>query len=213
MSEPLPTLIVELRKDDVERIVRERIGKGDDANKILEECRRGMEIVGRKYEEGEHFLAELMLAGEIFKSIASIVEPYVARAKTPGTLGKAVLATLKGDIHDLGKNIFAIMLKAQGFETYDMGVDVDPADVVEKVKTVRPDFVCFSALMTTVFDNMKQAAQQLGRTGLRSELSLMIGGGATNATVREYVGADFQSLDAMEGVGYCTKKARGRRVA
>ncbi|WP_455285993.1 cobalamin B12-binding domain-containing protein [[Eubacterium] cellulosolvens] len=212
MPDVLSGSLAQLKRDEVHDIVRERLAKGDDPHKILDECRSGMEIVGQRYEKGEYFLAELMLAGEIFKSIAAILEPHMAREQAGGLLGRAVLATLRGDIHDLGKNIFAVMLKAQGFEVYDIGVDVEPAEVLEKSKTIRPDFVGFSALMTTAFDSMKEAAELLGKVGLRKKVNLMIGGGATNATVKQYVGADFQTLDAVEAVRYCVRMAGGKRV-
>jgi methanogenic corrinoid protein MtbC1 len=117
---------------------------------------------------------------------------------------------LRGDIHDLGKNIVATLLRAQGFEVYDLGVDVDPAVVVKKVKETRPEFVGFSVLITTAFDSMKEAADMLVEAGLRRQLKLMIGGGVTTPMVRDYVGADFQTTDAMEGVAYCMKAMRGK---
>jgi methylmalonyl-CoA mutase cobalamin-binding domain/chain len=121
-----------------------------------------------------------------------------------------VLATLTGDIHDLGKNIVGTLLRAQGFDVCDLGVDVAPAMVVEKVKEVKPEFVGFSVLMTTAFAAMKQAAEMLEEAGLRDQIKLMIGGGVTTPMVKEYIGADFQTLDATEGVAYCLKVIGGR---
>jgi len=210
MSEELSTALVELKRDKAVEIVRSKIDGGEDPLQILEECRRGMTIVGDRFQKGEYFLAELMLSGEIFKGSMAILEPYLASASESEPLGKVLLATLRGDIHDLGKNIVAIMLKAQGFEVHDLGVDVAPSLVVDKVRETAPDFVGFSALITTSFDSMKQAAEMLHEAGLREQFKLMIGGGVTTSVVRDHVGADFQTTDATEGVAYCIDVMRGR---
>ena len=210
MSEDLSMALVELKNDKVAEAVKSRAEKGEDPVRILEECRQGMSIVGERFQKGEYFLAELLLSAEIFKGAIAILEPYLAKARPPKPLGKVVLATLRGDIHDLGKNIVATLLRAQDFEVYDLGVDVDPAVVVDKVKETRPEFVGFSALITTAFDSMKEAAEMLAEAGLRDKLKLMVGGGVTTPMVRAYVGADFQTTDAMEGVAYCMKAMGGK---
>ncbi len=117
-----------------------------------------------------------------------------------------VLATPKGDIHDLGKNILVTLLEAQGFAVHDLGVDVDPARVIEKVREVEPDFVGFSALITTAFASMKRTAEIFEEEGLRDRFKLMVGGGVTTPTLRTHIGADFQSTDATQGVAYCLKR-------
>jgi methanogenic corrinoid protein MtbC1 len=209
MSDELSNAIVDLKRDEVAAAVKSRAERGESPVQILEECRRGMTIVGERFQEGDYFLAELMLSGEIFKGAMAILEPYLAEAGPSKPLGKVVLATLHGDIHDLGKNIIAIMLKAQGFEVHDLGVDVALGLVVEKVRETAPDFVGFSALITTSFDSMKQAAEMLREAGLREQFKLMIGGGVTTPLVKDYVGADFQTTDATEGVAYCIDVMRG----
>ena len=210
MSEGLSKALVELERDEVIKTVKSRAEKGEDPIQILEECRRGMTIVGERFQKGEYFLAELLLSAEIFKGAVAILEPYLAKARPSKPLGKVVLATLRGDIHDLGKNIVATLLRAQGFEVYDLGVDVDPAVGVKKVKETKPEFVGFSALITTAFASMKEAAEMLEEAGLRDQLKLMIGGGVTTPMVKDYVGADFQTTDAMEGVAYCMKVIGGK---
>jgi len=210
MSEELAMALVELKRDEVLDAVKSRADKGEDPLEILEECRQGMTIVGYRFQKGEYFLAELMLSAEIFKGAVAIIEPYLAKVRPPKPRGKVVLATLTGDIHDLGKNIVGTLLRAQGFDVCDLGVDVAPAMVVEKVKEVKPEFVGFSVLMTTAFAAMKQAAEMLEEAGLRDQIKLMIGGGVTTPMVKEYIGADFQTLDATEGVAYCLKVIGGR---
>jgi methylmalonyl-CoA mutase cobalamin-binding domain/chain len=210
MAGMLSEAIIELARDKVLDMVKTRVEKGDDPVSIVDECRRGMTAVGDKYQKGEYFLAELMLAAEIFKNAVSLLKPYLRKTAQPKKMGKMVLATLKGDIHDLGKDIFAVLLDTHGFEVHNLGIDVDPGVVVKKVKEVKPDFVGFSALMTTTFPVMKSVIETLGKEGLRKKVKLMIGGGVTTQAVAEFVGADFQTTDALEGVNYCKKMAGGK---
>jgi len=211
MSEELALAIVELDRDKALSLAESRSKKGESPLQILEECRQGMSIVGERYQKGDYFLAELMLSAEIFKAVTTILEPQLAKVRPPKPVGRMVLATLKGDIHDLGKNLFGSLVKTQGFEVYDLGVDVAPARVAEKVRELKPDFVGFSALISSAFDGMKEAAEMLEEAGLRTQFRLMLGGGVTTPMVKEYIGADFQTLDAMEGVAYCVKSIGGKR--
>ena len=211
MSQEIRKAIVELKRDEIRGLVEARIERGEDPLQVLDECREGMNAVGELYQKGDYFLAELMLSAEVFKAAVAILEPHLARVRPPRLLGKVLLATLKGDLHDLGKNIFATLLKAQGFEVVDMGVDVPPKLVLERVKETRPDFVGFSALISTGFDSMKEAVDMLEANGLRDRLTIMLGGGVTNSTVKDYVGADFQTVDATEGVRYCMNAMEGER--
>ena len=210
MSDELAMAIVDLERDEALDMVKRRCEKGENPLHILDECRQGMIIVGERYQTGEYFLSELMMSAELFKGVVGILDPYLAKARPPKPRGKVMVATLRGDIHDLGKNLFAALCKAQGFEVYDLGVDVAPALVVEKVKEVKPDFVGFSALITSAFASMKEAAEMLEEAGLRKQFRLMVGGGISDAMVKEYIRADFQTTDAMEGVAYCMKSIGGK---
>ena len=141
-----------------------------------------------------------------------IIEPYFGQTTMKSdSKGKVVLATIQGDIHDIGKNILATLLKIEGFKIFDLGVDVNPEVIIEKVKEIKPDFLGFSALLTITFDPMKQVIEKLKEEGLRDQLKIMVGGGITTSRVTDYIGADFQTIDAMEGVDYCRKiiKERG----
>ncbi|MEW6440551.1 MAG: cobalamin-dependent protein [bacterium] len=209
MHDDLTMALVELKREAVLTGVKTRAEGGDDPLAILSECRRGMALVGDRFQSGEFFLAEMMLAAEIFKELVTILNPYMDKVRPPEPLGRVVLATLKGDIHDLGKNIVATLLRAQGFEVYDLGVDVPPRRVVEKVKEVNPQFVGFSALITSAFPPMKEASELLVESGLRGRLKLMVGGGVTTSMVKDHIGADFQTTDAMEGIAYCLTTIRG----
>lgn len=210
MSKELSSCIVELRKDELMKAIKRKLDTGEDAIKILDACRRGMSIVGERFQAGEYYLAELMLSAEIFKGAVSVLDPYLAKAHSAKPKGKVILATMKGDIHDLGKNLVATLLKARGFQVHDLGVDVDPALFVEKVGEIKPDFVGFSALITTAFDSMKEAADLLEQANVRNQFKLMVGGGVTTPEVKAFVRADFQTVDAMEGVAYCMSVSGGK---
>jgi methanogenic corrinoid protein MtbC1 len=212
MPKDLPAALVGLQRDKVVGLVESRIAEGEDPRAILEECRQGMSLVGERFQAGEYFLAELLLSAEIFKTAVALLEPHLKQAQSSEPAGTVVLATMQGDIHDLGKNIFATLLRAHAFEVHDLGVNVPPLLLVEKVKQLRPHFVGLSALLTTTFPSMKQAAALLSDAGLRDGLKLLIGGGVTTAALKEYVGADFQIADAVEGVAYCVRTV-GERAA
>jgi len=211
MPSSLTINLIELEREKVLSEVKERLNKREDPMKIFEESKQGMEVIGERYQKKEYFLAELMLSGELFKEIMELIEPYLGEKKTEGNnKGKIILATIQGDIHDLGKNILASLLKLEGFEVYDLGVDVNPDIVVEKVKEIQPDFLGFSSLVTITFDPMKGVVDKLKKAGLRDKLKILVGGGITTSLVKDYIGADFQTIDAMEGVQYCLKTIKAR---
>ena len=211
MSSNLTKNLIELERDLVLSEVKERLNQGDDPMKIFEESKQGMELVGEKYKNKEYFLAELMLSGDLFKEIMELIQPQLGEIKTEGNVkGKIILATIQGDIHDLGKDIFATLLKIEGFEVYNLGVDVNPDIIVEKVKEIQPDFLGFSSLLTITFDPMKEVIDKLKEAGFRNKLKIMVGGGITTPLVKDYIGADFQTIDAMEGVQYCLEMIKAR---
>jgi len=213
MTSRLTNNLVELERDQVLSEVKERLNQKEDPLKIFEECKRGMEIVGEKYKSKEYFLAELMLSGDLFKEVTELIEPFLGGKQTEGDIkGKIVLGTIKGDIHDLGKDIFATLLKLEGFKIYDLGVDVNPDIIVEKVKEIQPDFLGFSALLTITFDPMKEVIEKLEEAGLRDRLKILVGGGITTPLVKDYIGADFQTTDAVQGVQYCVELIKSKVV-
>jgi methylmalonyl-CoA mutase cobalamin-binding domain/chain len=209
MSEELSTAIVELDSDSVPAIVTRRLEAGEDPLEILEDCRRGMTIVGERFQEEEYFLSELIISAELFKQAVALLDPHLARVREAAISGRVVLATMKGDIHDLGKNILATLLRVHAFEVHDLGVDVDPRELVQKVREVEPDFVGFSSLITSSFASTEQAIGMLEEAGLRDGLKIMLGGGVTTPRLKDHLGADFQTLDAAAGVAFCLEQAGG----
>jgi methanogenic corrinoid protein MtbC1 len=209
MARELRDALVELAREEVAERVGQRLERGEDPLEILAECREGMAIVGERFQAGDYYLSELLLSAEIFKAAVARIEPHLLSALRPQPAGSVVLATMRGDIHDLGKNILATLLRAHAFEVHDLGVNVEPAALLAKVEEVRPDFVGLSALITTSFQSMKKACQLIDEAGLRGSLELLIGGGVTTPELMEWVGADFQTLDAARGVAYCVEKMGG----
>ena len=209
MPVDLTQAIVQFKKDEVFEEVQRRVEAGENALEILEECREGMTLVGERFQAGDAFLAELVMSGNIFKKIVDILDPYLAKTGSGKPMGKVIMATLKGDIHDLGKDIVVTVLKAKGFEVHNLGVDVHPKIVIEKTKEVNPDVIGFSSLLTTTLPVMKETVDLLIEAGVRDKIKVMIGGGITTPQTKEFVGADFQSIDAVEGLNYCLKVIGG----
>jgi dimethylamine corrinoid protein len=210
MALDLVGLIVELKREEVLEEVKRRAAAGEDIASIVKDCQQGMVMVGERFQKGESFLAELVLVGQIFKAATNILEPYLDKGKSDRKIGKVIMATMQGDIHDLGKSIVVNLLKASGFEVHDLGVDVGLETLVTKVKEIKPDFIGFSSLSTTTLPVMKQAVDMLVNEGLRDSIKIMVGGGVTTAASKEFIGADFQTLDAVDGVNFCVKNAGGK---
>jgi methylmalonyl-CoA mutase cobalamin-binding domain/chain len=200
----------ELRYDDVVKKVKEAIGRGRNPLAILDECRSGMDRVGELFSTGEYFLAELIMSAEIFKEVAGLLEPLLLKNQGGSSLGSAVIATPKGDIHDLGKNIVATLLKVAGFEVHDLGVDTPPEVIVDKVAETQAKVVALSALVTPTFESMKKVVDLLIERNLRDRRYVIIGGGPTTSKVRDYVGADAWSLDPNVGVHMCREFVEGK---
>jgi len=207
MPGELSTAIVELARDDVSAMIEGKLEAGESPLAILAECREGMTRVGERFQAGDYYLAELLLSAEIFKAAVARFAPHLADTDADRPVGKVILATMRGDIHDLGKNILATLLRAHAFEVHDLGVNVEPAVLVEKVRETRPGFVGLSVLITTAFRSMQEACRLLEEAGLRDSLHLMIGGGVTTPELESWLRADFQTQDASEGVAWCIARA------
>ena len=203
MSKTLADALADLEEETVRQMVEDRLKAEEDPFKLIEELRGGMEIVGERYRKGDYFLSELIMSSEIFKDAMSLIEPLVRAAAPRVALGRMVMGTAQGDIHDMGKNITATLLRTAGFEVFDLGVDVAPQAFVDKIKETGATILGMSALITPSFGSMKEAVDILVKEGLRDKVKVIIGGGVTTPTARDYVGADAQTLDAMEGLELC----------
>jgi len=195
--------IVNLDIEGVQKACREAIDAGIPAYKaVTDGMAKGMEIVGEKYENGEYFLAELIMAGETMKEGMKVLEPYLKGGEVK-KIGKVVIGTVRGDLHDIGKNIVVTLLNTAGFEVYDLGVDVPPEKFVEAVKQNNPEIVGMSALLTTTMIEMENVIKALKDAGLRDKVKIIIGGAPITQEYAEKIGADAAARDAVEGVNIC----------
>jgi methylmalonyl-CoA mutase cobalamin-binding domain/chain len=199
----LAEAILELREDEVNKLVRERIAAGTDPLSLVAECREGMRLVGERHKAGDYFLGELIMSGEIFNNAMSLIEPLLKEDRPAVPLARIVIGTAKGDIHNIGKDIVAMLLKAAGFEVYDIGADAPPEAFVQKVKETGATIVGISGLLTTSFESMRLTVRALVEAGLRDKVKVIVGGGIVTDMVRKHVGADAFSDDAPEGVEIC----------
>ena len=191
-----------MREQEALSLARKMLDEGQDPLKILELCREAVEFVGKQFELGEYFLPELIMAGEILKKISKIAEPFLKQGAGEKTerIGKVVIGSVKGDIHDIGKDIVIFLLDVNGFEVHDLGVDVPPSEFVEAIRKTQPQVVGMSALLTTVFESFKNTVEAITEAGFRDEVKIMIGGGTVTDDVREYSGADAYGKDAVAAV-------------
>jgi methanogenic corrinoid protein MtbC1 len=206
-DQDLVHLLADLEEEAVLDIVRQRIQNGENLMQILEECNEGMQIVGTRYEQGEYYIAGLIMSGEIFREVVEMIQPLLVQTTTRESSGCILVGTVSGDIHDIGKNILGMLLSCYGFTVVDLGVDVPPADFAAKAVEIRPDIVGLSGLITASFEKMKETVQMLRAESAQNNLSfpILIGGGMIDEQVCQYVGADYWSRDAMAGVRLCQR--------
>jgi len=207
MAKDLIKTLADLKEQEVMDIVKSRLNAGEDPLKILEDARKGMEIVGQRFASSQYFIPDLVYSGEILKAVSEMVKPRLSKTAESKKLGKVVFGTVAGDIHDIGKDIVVFMLDVNGFEVYDLGVDVPAQKFVDKIKETGAPIVGLSGFLTLAFDSMKQTIEAIRAANLRDKVKIMIGGGQISEEVRKYTGADAYGLDAMAGVSLAKKWA------
>ena len=202
MTEKLVAAVSTMKEQEALSLVQDMMDRGEDPQRILDACNAAMSIVGTKYEQGDYFLPELIMSGEILKQITDLIKPKmtVSSSGENTTLGTIVLGTVKDDIHDIGKDIVGFMLEVNGFKVYDLGIDVPVETFVEKVREVNPDIVALSGFLTSVFEQMKKTVEALVQADLRAGVRVMIGGCQMNPDVVRFVGADSYRPDAVAAV-------------
>ena len=208
----LSQLVADLDEDIVLELVRQRLNAGDNPLQIIDECNEGMREVGLRYENGEYFVAGLIMSGEIFREVVEIVQPFLVQRADGKVLGRILVGTVSGDIHDIGKNMFGMLLACHGFEVIDLGVDVPPDVFAAKTVEIKPDIVGLSGLITASFETMKETITVLRDEAQKHKLTfpILIGGGMSDDQIRQYVGADYWMPDAMAGVRLCEELLTNR---
>jgi 5-methyltetrahydrofolate--homocysteine methyltransferase len=200
MAKDLVKTLADLKEKEALKIVEDRLGAGEDPLKILEDARRAVEIVGKRFSDGEYFIPDLVYSGEILKAITDRVKPKVTKKAEVTRLGKVVVGTVAGDIHDIGKDIVVFMLDVNGFEVFDLGIDVPAQKFVDKIKETNSKVVGLSGFLTLAFDSMRETVEAIKKAGLRDKVKIMIGGGQIDEQVRSFAGADAYGKDAMAAV-------------
>jgi methylmalonyl-CoA mutase cobalamin-binding domain/chain len=207
-KEELKKLVIDLDEKRALELVKSSIDNGVDPVELIEILREAVDVIGEKYEKKEYFLTELVMAGEIFQDSAKLIEPLLKeQQKSEKPNGIVVLGTVKGDVHDIGKNIFTTLLNSAGFEVYDLGVDVPPEDFVKKVKETNAKYVGYSGLLTVALESMRKTTELLEEEGLRENLKIIIGGLPVDEMWKKEAGADAYTDNAFTGVKIIKKWA------
>lgn len=207
MTGELTKLLADLKEPDVLAFVEKALKDGTDPLDLLAEAQEGMAIVGQRFADEKYFIPDLVFSGEILKRVVKLLEPHLKTGDTKKgeRLGKVIVGTVAGDIHDIGKDLVVFMLDVNGFEVIDLGIDVPVQKFVDAIKESGSRVVGLSGFLTLAFDSMKETVEAIKEAGLRDKTRIMIGGGQIDEEVWHYTGADAYGKDAMEAV----KLARG----
>ena len=208
-SKTLIEFISDMKEEEAIKLANEMLDSGYDPVKLLDHCREAMETVGKRFESGEYFLPELMLAGEMLTQIGNKAKPLIKDTQNAddggSNRGTVIIATVHGDLHDIGKNIVTFMLDINGYNVVDLGIDVPVATIIDSIKSNKPKVVGLSGFLTLAFDSMKETIDAIVDEGLRDNLKIMIGGGQVDENIKDYTGADDFGMNAMDAVKLCDK--------
>lgn len=203
----LTEAVGELEEDQVMEILQEFISSNpteEQAQEAIAACQSGMEIVGSRYESGEYFVGDLIFSGELLSESIQMLKPIIS-STSDKKIGSIVLGTVKGDLHDIGKNIFRTLAEASGFLVHDLGIDQSADAFLEKAKELAPDIIGMSGVLTLAIDTMKDVVDVFKEAGLRDNVKIIIGGNPVTKEACEYVNADAYTTNAAEGVKICQR--------
>ncbi len=193
----------DLNEKKVYELVEERINRGVAAVEIVKACNEGMIAVGEKFSTGDYFISQLIFSAEILKQVMKRLEPLLQGTAGGPSAGKIVIGTVKGDIHDIGKNLVATLLRGAGFEVVDLGVDVPAERFIAALKETGAKILGLSALLNFTYPEMKHVVERVSEAGLGDKVKIIIGGAPCNEQVRQFTGADYYAVDAVAGVSMC----------
>lgn len=200
------------RAKNVKTLVQQAIDEGMDPKEILNEgLLAGMMVIGEKFKNNEVFVPEVLVAARAMNAGLTILEPKLIEIGNE-PFGKAVIGTVKGDLHDIGKNLVAMMLKGAGFEVHDIGIDVEADAFIEKAEEINADVICMSALLTTTMPNMQVVVDALNEKSLRDKYIVMVGGAPVNESFSNQIGADFYTPDAATAAEVAKKAVLAKRA-
>jgi len=199
----LAQALADLEEKKVYELVEKQVAEAVNPLDIIKECNDGMIRVGELFSEGKYFMMELIYSAEILKLVMKKLDPFLAGIQTDTARGKVIIGTVKGDIHDLGKNIVITLLEGVGFDVVDLGVDVPIKKFVEAVKKEDAKVLGLSALLNSTYPVIKEVVDAISAAGVRDQVKIILGGAPINEHVREYAGADYYAKDAVAGINIC----------
>lgn len=200
------------RAKNVKELVAKAIEEGIDPKTILNDALLdGMSIIGTKFKNNEVFVPEVLVSARALNMGLSVLEPKLMEIGVE-PVGRAVIGTIKGDLHDIGKNLVAMMLKGVGFEIFDLGTDVSPETFIEEAENKNADLICMSALLTTTMPNMKDVVDGLKDRGIREKYVVMVGGAPVTDSFAQQIGADHYTSNAAEAAEVAKKAVLAKRV-
>ena len=192
-------------RDKAAQLAMEAVNTGINPEEIITKgLQLGMMTVGEKFSSGEYFLPDMLMAARAMKSALDVLKPLLAKSGLP-TLGRVVIGTVQGDMHDIGKNVVATFLGGSGFEVYDLGLNVSAQQFVDAVREKKADILGLSALLTTTMPTMGQTIKDLEKAGLRSRVKVIVGGAPVTAEFARFIGADAHARDGGEAIPVCKK--------
>jgi methanogenic corrinoid protein MtbC1 len=200
MAKELVKLLSDLKEPEALAFVEKALADGVDPMELMGEAKEGMNIVGQRFAKEEYFIPDLVFSGEILKGIVKILEPHLKKDEEVERLGKVIIGTVAGDIHDIGKDLVVFMLDVGGFEVTDLGIDVPVEKFVDAIKDTGSKVVGLSGFLTLAFQSMKDTVDAIKAAGLRDKVKIMIGGGQIDDQVKNFTGADAYGKDAMAAV-------------
>jgi len=200
MKDGLVNAMANLEEETTLAIVTSMLQEGVTAYEIVDLCRKGVEIVGKRYSEGNYYLSDLVMSEEIFKEVMEIIEPYFPKDVTETNDVKIIMGTIEGDIHDLGKNTVIYLLRSSGYRVYDLGVDVAPEQFINSIKETGASILGVCVLLTFCIGPVKKLVDLLIEAGLREKVTVVLGGYPVNAQVKEYTGVDYYANDAVKAL-------------
>ena len=202
----LVTAVAEMMEDDAMTLTKKYVEEGVPALKIIDAYKDALSIIGKRFEECTYFVPELILAGEMMKAASEIIKPLMKDGESnvdAQRIGKFLLGTVEGDIHDIGKDMVHMLMDINGFEVRDLGVDVPAQRFWDEDKEFQPDIIGMSGLLTLAYESMKRVADGLNEMGVRDKVKVIIGGGQMDEQACKYVGADAFVTDAVAGINIC----------
>jgi 5-methyltetrahydrofolate--homocysteine methyltransferase len=201
----LVNAVADMMESEAMQLTKKYLQEGIPPLKIIDAYKDALEIVGKRFEEGVYFVPELILAGEMMKSASEVIKPLVTGTSTTESakLGKFLLGTVEGDIHDIGKDMVHMLMDISGFEVRDLGVDVPAQKFWDEYKEFQPDIIGMSGLLTLSYESMKIVVDGLKDMGVRDKVKVIIGGGQVDEHAGNYIGTDAWVTDAVAGINVC----------